>query len=187
MAAEEHGRLHIYMGDGKGKTTSAIGLSIRMLGSGRTVALIQFDKGSEETEFYSERHILRTLPGLFLHPTGCQRFNPQSGTFRFGVTAADREEGARGLALVRAFIERAEVGMVVADELCSSIGSGIVDEAAVLALIDVWEERGRQMELVLTGRDPSPRLLARADLISEVKKIRHYYDQGQRARRGIEY
>ena len=88
-------RLQIYTGDGKGKTTACVGLTVRALGAGLRAAFIQFDKGYDGTnEHYAERFILRMLPKLTLTPTGCERMRPD-GTFRFTNEPEDYAEAAR--------------------------------------------------------------------------------------------
>ena len=100
LKEEDKNNLHIYFGYGKGKTTSAVGLALRMLGAGNKVIIIQFDKGyDEKNEHYSERNILRELKELGykieLYPTGCERMNPD-GTFRFKNIQMDFDEAQKG-------------------------------------------------------------------------------------------
>src|SRR5437868_14385401 len=90
------GQIHIYTGDGKGKTTAAVGLSVRAAASGLKVAFIQFDKGSEAEDFYSERKVLRQLENVDVQPTGKIRMMP-NGQFRFANSPPDFEEATRGL------------------------------------------------------------------------------------------
>jgi cob(I)alamin adenosyltransferase len=179
-------RLHVYTGDGKGKTTACIGLAVRAVGAGRRVWMIQFDKGFDgENEHYAERKILRTLPRLRLDPTGCERIRPD-GTFRFGVTPPDLEEAARGLSLSREAIRSAEHDLVVLDEVLSAQQYRLLSEEDLLGLISLWRREGR-CELVLSGRTKLPSVLEAADLVTEMRKVKHYYDAGVPAREGIEF
>jgi cob(I)alamin adenosyltransferase len=179
-------RLHVYTGDGKGKTTACIGLAVRALGAGRRVWMIQFDKGFDGTnEHYAERKILRGLPGLRLDPTGCQRIRPD-GTFRFGVTEADREEARRGLALAREAVVSPDFGLVILDEILSAQQYRLLREEDVLGVVALWKERGRA-ELVLSGRTRLASVLEAADLVTEMRKVKHYFDAGVPAREGIEF
>jgi cob(I)alamin adenosyltransferase len=180
-------RLHIYTGDGKGKTTACAGLAVRAIGAGHRAAFIQFDKGYDgNNEHYAERFVLRMLPKLALIPTGCERMRPD-GTFRFSNEPADYAEAARGLAAAKQAALSTDFDLVVLDEAVTAAGlTGLIKEADLLALIAQWRKSGR-CELVLSGRGLTPALAEAADLISEMKKVKHYFDDGQKARRGIEY
>ena len=180
-------RLQIYTGDGKGKTTACVGLAVRASGAGHRAAFIQFDKGYDgNNEHYAERFVLRMLPKLALVPTGCERMRPD-GTFRFSNEPADYAEAARGLAAAREAALSADFDLVILDEAVTAAGlTGLIKEADLLALIAQWRKSGR-CELVLSGRGLTPALAETADLITEMKKIKHYFDDGQTARRGIEY
>lgn len=178
--------LQIYTGDGKGKTTSCIGLAVRAVGSGRKVWMIQFDKGYDGTnEHYSERKVLRTLPGLRLDPTGCERIR-EDGKFRFGVTPQDREEAQRGLALAREAVAGDGMDLVILDEFLSAQQYHLLTEAEILDLVALWRE-GPKAELVLSGRTKLKSILDQADLVTEMRKVKHYFDAGVPAREGIEY
>lgn len=107
--------------------------------------------------------------------------------FRFGVLPEDLAEAERGLGLVRELIERPRHQLVVLDEALSAIQYHLLKEAQVVALLDAYEAAGRPFELVLTGRRATARLLERADLVTEMKPLKHYFDQGLAARPGIEY
>jgi len=186
VAVSRH-MLHVYTGEGKGKTTSCVGLAVRAVGAGHRVALVQFDKGFDgENEHYSERKVLRTLPGLRLEPTGCERMMPD-GRFRFGVQPQDRAEALRGLDLARAAVSSAEFDLVLLDELLSAQQYHLLSEEEVLGLLALWEEAGRPCELVLSGRTRLASVLDRADLVTEMRKVKHYFDAGVPARLGIEF
>jgi cob(I)alamin adenosyltransferase len=183
---EERPKLHVYTGDGKGKTTSCIGLAVRALGAGKKVWLIQFDKGYDGTnEHYSERTVLRTLPGLRLDPTGCERMMP-TGRFRFGVLPEDSAEAQRGLALAREAVASKEYDLVILDELLSAERYHLIKEQEILDLVALWRDKGRA-ELVLSGRTKLRSVIGAADLVTEMKKVKHYFDEGLPARLGIEF
>lgn len=184
--AEGRGRVHVYTGAGKGKTTSALGLCLRALGSGWRVALVQFDKGFDGTnEHYAERKVLRSLEGIDLFPTGCERMNPD-GTFRFGAEPRDLEEARRGLALAGEAIASGRYRLVVLDEALSAVMVGLFGQEEVMRLLDL-HARNPAAELVLTGWNAWPALIERADLVTEMRKVKHYYDGGLGARAGIEF
>ena len=180
------GRLHVYTGAGKGKTTCAVGLAVRALGHGWRVALVQFDKGYDgKNEHYAERRTLRRLEGIDLHPTGCERMNPD-GTFRFGAEPRDMAEASRGLGIARDLLTRGTHRLVILDEALSAVMVGLLTKDEVMALVDLHAKRPHA-ELILTGWNAWPELLERADLVTEMRKVKHYYDAGVGARPGIEF
>lgn len=180
------GRVQVYTGAGKGKTTASLGLCLRVLGHGRRVALVQFDKGFDgENEHYAERRVLRRIEGIDLFPTGCERMN-LDGTFRFGAEPRDMDEARRGLALASEAIRSGKYGLVVLDEALSAVMVGILAKGDVMALLDLHRDHP-EAELVLTGWNAWPELIARADLVTEMRKVKHYYDAGLGARPGIEF
>ncbi len=179
-------QLHIYTGDGKGKTTACIGLAVRALGAGMKVHFIQFDKGFDgQNEHYAERLILRSLQGLRLDPTGCERIQPD-GHFRFGVTPEDAAEALRALALAREAIQSGEAGLVILDEILSAQQYHLVKEEDILNLVALWEAKPK-CELVLSGRTKLQSVIGKADLVTEMRKVKHYYDAGILARRGFDF
>lgn len=183
----EASRIQVYTGDGKGKTTAAIGLLVRFLGGGGKACLIQFDKGAEAgSDFYGERRILAGLDGFTLHPTGLTRFNAEKGTFRFKNIPGDFEEAKRGMQLAYDALEQG-YGLLVLDEILSLVLTELVKKEDIEALLDRYVALGRPCELVLTGHKIWPELVQRVDLITEMKKLKHYFDQALKARKGIEY
>jgi len=180
-------QIQVYTGDGKGKTTAALGLLLRYLGTGGRACLIQFDKGAEPgSDFYSERKVLSRLPGLTHHVTGLVRFNPARNTFRFNNIPADFEEARRGLDLARQAL-RQGYGLVVLDEVLSLVLTGLSTQDEILGLLDEYKSLGRPCELVLTGHRIWPELEAKVDLITEMRKRKHYFDSHVPARKGIEF
>lgn len=181
----EH-RLHIYYGFGKGKTTAALGLTLRALGAGKRAALVQFDKGADPgKEHYSERKALRTLPGLALFSFGRERV-VGPGTFRFANEPGDFEEAQAALAKARELIDSGEWFLVVLDEILAAVMCGLLKEKDVMDLLDLYDA-GRRCELVLTGHRVWPALVERADLVTEMRKEKHYFDRREPAKEGIEY
>ena len=180
-------QIHVYTGEGKGKTTASLGLLLRFLGSGGKACLIQFDKGSKEgSDFYSERKIFPKLDKLTHHATGLQRFDEKTESFRFKNIPGDFEEAQRGLALAMASFKQG-YGLVVLDEILSLILTDLVKKDEIEALLNAYEEAGRPCELVLTGHKIWPELEARVDLITEMRKVKHYFDRSIKARKGIEF
>lgn len=180
-------QIQIYTGEGKGKTTAALGLIVRFLGAGGTACLIQYDKGSKQgSDFYSERRVFSKFNGLTLHATGLQRFDEKTESFRFPNIPGDFDEAKRGLELARQSFSQG-YGLVVLDELLSLILTNLLKKEDILGLLDSFEAAGRPCELVLTGHRIWPELEARVDLITEMRKVKHYFDKQLKARKGIEF
>lgn len=172
------GCVHIYCGDGKGKTSSAVGLAVRASGRGKKVLIVRFLK----TEDSGEVEVLRKIPGITVTP--CDR------TFGFVFRMNEeqkREAGAyfqsRFETAVKTAVEDG-VDLLVLDEILASCNYGMVREDDVAEFL---RNRPAEMEVVLTGRDPSDRLIALADYVSEIKMVKHPYTQGIGAREGVEY
>lgn len=179
-------RLHIYTGKGKGKTTAAVGLAIRALGANLRVAFVQYDKGHDGPgEYYSERRILRQMAGLDLFPFGVERIlGPK--TFRFKNVEADFEEARLALSRSEDLITGGRHELVVLDELVTCVMTKLVQPTDVIHLVETWEKE-RKCELVITGHEAWPELLAHADLITEMRKVRHYHDRKDPPKEGIEF
>lgn len=170
------GYIHIYCGDGKGKTTAAVGLGIRACGAGLSVVFTQFLKGPES----AERRILERLPGITLIRV------PDSVKFTFRMNSEEKREAAlfckeqlkESLELAR------NADMLILDEAFGAVSSGLLEESVLLEAI-VTKPAG--LELILTGREPGEKILQAADYISEIIKKKHPFDEGVAARKGIEY
>ncbi len=171
------GLVHLYCGDGKGKTTAAMGLCLRAAGAGQKVLIFQFLKDNRS----SERKALGVVPGVTLVP------GPESVKFSWKMTPAEKEAlRAYYDGMLRSLMKTAGesgCGLLLLDEAVPAAGAGLLDEDLLLGSI---RERPRALEMVLTGRGPSGRLLAEADYITEMKKCRHPFDSGMGARTGIE-
>jgi len=179
-------QLHLYYGFGKGKTTCCMGLVLRALGAGHRVALVQFDKGYDgENEHYAERKILRKLEGIDLVPTGCERML-DDGSFRFGVQPNDLAEAQRGLKEAQKFIREGRHQLVVLDELLAAVAYDLLEQTDVMDLIGLWKT-SRLCELVMSGHKVWDDLVKQADLVTEMRKVKHYYAKGVPARVGIEF
>ena len=168
--------IHIYCGDGKGKTTAALGLICRHVGTGGKAVLAQFLKSlpTGELKTLEELHVpvyRNALPHGF--------FPNMSEETRQKV----REMHDFTLAEVTRMARADECTLLVLDELCAALSLGLIDRDAVLSLLDAHGEA----ELVITGRDPEEALLRRADYVTEMKLIKHPYEKGVLARKGIEF
>ncbi|MBL3539806.1 cob(I)yrinic acid a,c-diamide adenosyltransferase [Aminivibrio sp.] len=167
------GYVHVYTGNGKGKTTAALGLLLRASGAGMTVFLGQFLKRG----VYSEHAALALLPGVTVETFGGERGVGTPPTEQDSVLAR------RGLERLRDVVSSGNWGAVIADEIFVAVHLGLLAETDVLYLLEV---RHTSTELVLTGRYAFPKILERADLVTEMKELRHYFSRGVPARKGIE-
>lgn len=182
MRHKSVGLIQVYTGGGKGKTTAALGLVLRAVGAGKRVCLVQFDKGGTH---YSERRLLAgpLADAVDFHPTGLDRIDPANGRFRFGVTPEDKAEAERGLALALAALGGG-YDLVVLDEFNTSVTLGLLPEGAPQRILAA---KHALTELVATGRDCPPDLLDAADLVTEVREVRHYFRKGVPAREGFDF
>lgn len=168
--------IHLYYGDGKGKTTAAVGLIVRHVGSGGKAVLAQFLKSipTGELESLSKLDVpvyRNTLPHGF--------FPAMDSAMKRRVTDMHNET----LRIVTQLAREKRCTLLVLDELCAALSLELIDHEAVTSLLNDHCEA----ELVITGRDPSEELLAAADYITEMKLIRHPYEKGVKARKGIEF
>lgn len=186
LSSINRGMLHVYTGDGKGKTTSVIGLAIRAVGSGKKVLFVQFDKGPIDNSYYSERTVLRTMENVTLISTGCERMS-NGQEFRFGIEQRDLEEAQRGVRETLSAIDSGKFDMIILDEIITGVSYGLLKPESVEEIINRWRENSRTSELVLSGRGASEQLIEQADLVTEMRSIKHYFDRGIPARKGIEY
>jgi cob(I)alamin adenosyltransferase len=172
--AMERGYVQVYTGDGKGKTTAALGLAVRAAGAGMRVFIAQFAKGMRSSELVA---LARFAPLVEARQYGTGRFITDAPSP--GDAAAARE----GLADARAAIESGAWDMIILDEANIATWFGLFSVEELLALIDL---AGGRMEIVITGRRADPRVIERADLVTEMREIRHYHTRGVQARTGIE-
>ena len=170
------GLVQVYTGDGKGKTTAAIGLALRAAGRGLKVFIIQFLKGGFD---YGELRLLEQLPNIEVRAFGRGRFITSSGP-----SQEDIEEARKAMDLAREVIMGGEYDVVILDEVNVAIYFGLVSLDEVLELI---RERPRHVELILTGRKAPEALIEVADLVTEMREVKHPYKRGMPPRPGIEF
>ena len=176
MTTLEMGRVQVYTGDGKGKTTAAVGAAVRAVGAGKRVAFVQFVKGGPRS---SELAVLEDIGVRVERPA-----ERSTGLLGDGITDDDRAAASEALALAREVVSSLEFDFIVLDEVCVAMRYELVAEADVLALLD---ERFPGIDMVLTGRGASAALIERADLVTEMVPVKHPYESGTAARLGIEY
>lgn len=162
------GMIQVYTGDGKGKTTAALGLALRAVGHGRRVIIVQFLKGQEVS---GERVSAKFLaPLLTIIPMGRHGFintvNPDP---------ADKQLACKALEYAKDLMRKEACDILVLDEVNVAVTYNLVP---VQDLLDVMDSKPEQMELILTGRNAHPEVLEKADLITEMKNLKHYYDNG---------
>ena len=170
--------IHIYCGDGKGKTTAAIGLAVRACGCGKKVLITRFLKTDHSGE-------VKALGGLdHITVTPCER----SFGFFSKMSPEQRTEAEIYYSqLLETTLNKAateDFQLLVLDEIMAVCNFGLVEERKVLEFLS---SRPEGLEVVLTGRDPSEKLVEMADYVSEIRKVKHPYDRGISARQGIEY
>jgi cob(I)alamin adenosyltransferase len=168
------GYVHVYTGDGKGKTTAAIGLAVRAAGAGLKVYIAQFIKMGD----YSEIKSLKRFSDLItIEQYGLGRF--------IGSTPSKRDIAIarKGLEMAKNVMASGAVDLVILEEANVAAKFGLFP---VQALVKLIIEKPENIELVITGRGASPRVIKVADLVTEMKMIKHYYEKGIQARVGIE-
>ena len=174
----EKGLIHCYTGDGKGKTTAAVGLAVRAAGSGKRVVFAQFLKDGSSSEI----SVLDSIP--LIH---CVKQEQHFGFYRT-LSAREKqrlkEVTARYFQEVTALALREQADLLVLDELMAVWNLKLLSQEDVLRFLD---EKPEGLELVVTGRDAPEDILSRCDYVTEMNKRRHPYDRGVAARRGIEY
>lgn len=172
------GLIHIYTGDGKGKSTAAFGLALRAAGCGRRVMIVQFFKGRD----CGELHALRQLPQVTV-----LRLEQDPGFFKYMDEDTRQQVRARHDALLSTAAQAAREGrceLLILDEVISAYNTGALDRELLLELVRTKPEG---LELVLTGRNAPEELTAAAHYVTEMRKIKHPYDSGIPAREGIEF
>jgi len=171
--------LMVVTGNGKGKTTSAIGAGVRAVGDGRRVLMIQFIKGPWKSG--EDEAQLLLSPYFKIVKTGL-------GFVGILGDTRPREEHAaaarQGLALARETMLSRRWDMLILDEINNAIHLGLLDEESVLSLVDLLPDG---MDLILTGRDARQSFIDRADIVSEVLEVKHPYQQGQTGEKGVEW
>ena len=171
------GMVQVYTGNGKGKTTASFGLALRAAGCDMNVIIIQFMKVS----------------GHYAEDEGIRRLGPTVEHYCFGNpgwvkkgegSEADYAQAKAGMEKAREALQNPEVDLVILDEICNALYFELVTEEEVLALM---RDKLPNVELVLTGRNAPEAIMEAADLVTEMREVKHYYTKGVPVRRGIEF
>ncbi len=183
MEEKNTGLIQIYWGNGKGKTTAALGLACRALGRNMKVHLIQFMKGGIENnkdfEEYGELKTLSKIKGFSYKRFGIKKWVIGK------PTKEHIEQAKKALKHAEKTLTKGKHAIVIIDEILYAIQLGLIKEQEVINLI---EKKAKNTELILTGsQKPYKKIFDKADLVSEIKKHKHPFDQGIGARKGIEY
>jgi len=170
------GLVEVFTGNGKGKTSAALGVVLRALGHGFRVCIIQFMKGNYP---YGEQKTLASLPGVKLMIFGRVSFVDPNN-----VEDEDRQEGRKAFEAAREAVFSGDYDLIVLDEINVASAWGLVDIEEVLKLVG---DKPEEVELILTGRYADRRLVRVADLVTEMVDIKHPFDEGIEARAGLDY
>lgn len=168
--------IHIYTGDGKGKTTAALGLALRACGANKRVAILQFLKKGDSSEFKTIKKY--RLPILI-----------ESYGIGFYKILGDKkpeekhkQAAQKALKRFHDLIEKSDFDVIILDEINVAIDCGLIEVKEVIEIIGL----NKKAELILTGRNAHPKVIKLADLVTIMRKHKHYFDKGVRARKGIE-
>ena len=175
-----HGLIEIYTGDGKGKSTAAFGLALRASGQGLKVKIIQFMKRGEYQDGlnYGEINILSRLPGVTVSSFGSKRFIVKGKASKEDIDLA-KSAMKEAIDAISGYYD-----ILILDEVLNALYFELITESDI---IDLIKRKPHNMEIVLTGRNAPDSLIDMADLVTEMKEIKHPYQQKIKARRGIEY
>ncbi len=169
------GLVHVYTGNGKGKTTAAFGLALRAVGAGMKVFIGQFVKGKQYNENLAVARHLKNIT-VKQYGLGCFIVNTPTGD--------DIKAAGEGLDEMRKIIQKGKYDLVIMDEVNIALYYKLIN---IENLLEIINNKPEHVELVLTGRYAPQELIDKADLVTEMKEIKHYYRKGIEARKGIEY
>jgi cob(I)alamin adenosyltransferase len=168
------GYIHIYTGNGKGKTTAALGLALRATGAGMKVFIAQFMKGTDTSEMKSLRKLKDSIT---VRQYGTDRFIPEK------PGPEDIKYAQRGLEEIRDIMSSGKYQVIILDEANTAVHFGLF---TARNLLDIMEGKPDEAELVITGRYAHPSVIEKADLVTEMVEVKHYFRCGVQARTGIE-
>lgn len=170
------GLVQVFTGDGKGKTTAALGTILRAAGHGLKVFIVFFIKGDYA---YGEFSTISKLPNVEFTSFGLRQFIDPTN-----INPGEKEQAKAALAAAREAVNSGRYDLVVLDEINVALGFKLIEIDDVISLI---RDKPSHVELILTGRRADARLIEMADLVTEMVKVKHPFDKGVKARKGIEY
>lgn len=175
---KQKGLIQVYTGAGKGKSTAAIGQAVRAAGHGFKVGLVSFFKDPEAFGYGEYKSLEKLGIKTFLfakkHPYFYKKLNPEDVC----------QECSKGLEFIKELFQDPSWDMLVLDEINIAVRDGFLKEEDILSLLETKPEN---LELVLTGRGVTENIMEKADLVSEVREVKHPYSQGIKSREGVEY
>lgn len=177
----QHGYIQVYTGNGKGKTTASLGLAMRALGRCWKVLIIMFTKGGDD---YGELNSFMNLSPAIKNNLKIVQAGLDRIVYKNNETKDDAEAIKKGWELAKNAIKNDEYQLIILDEANIAIDLGILD---VDEVVEVLKNKPEEMEIVLTGRNAHPKIIEIAHLVSEIQPVKHYWDTGIAARKGIEY
>ena len=179
--AKDKGLIHIYCGENKGKTTASLGLAMRALGRDWKVLLIMFTKGGNK---YGELNSFRNLSEKISRNLTIYQAGTEHIVYSDNITDEDKKVITDGWKLAQNAIKNNEYNLIILDELNIATALGIID---VDDVVDTIKNKPDRMEIVLTGRDANQKIIDAAHLVSKIEPVKHYWDIGVSARKGIEF
>ena len=171
----EKGYIHVYTGPGKGKTTAALGLGLRASGAGLKVHMVQFMKGRR----YSEIDTIDNISNFTISQHGRDEFVSKENPDKIDIDLAQK-----GFKFAKEIINNGKYDMVILDEINVAVDYNLI---TLKDMIKLLEKKPEKLELILTGRDAHPDIIKIADLVTEMLEIKHPYQQGITARKGIDF
>jgi len=178
---DQHGYIQVYTGDGKGKTTASLGLAMRALGRDWKVLIVMFTKGGND---YGELNSFRQLSDKIADNLTIVQAGLDRVIYKSNESEQDHKKIKKGWNIVKKAVKNDEYQLIIMDEANIAIDMGILD---VDEVIKVLESKPDEMEIVLTGRNAHPKIIEIAHLVSRIEPVKHYWDKGVYARKGIEY
>lgn len=178
---EQRGYIQIYTGNGKGKTTASLGLAMRALGRNWKVLVIMFTKGGDN---YGELTSFRNLSPEIQNNLQIEQAGLNRIVYAKNQTEDDEKEIRRGWEIAKKAIQNNEYQLIILDEINIAIDLKILD---IDDVVDVLKNKPQNMEIVLTGRNAHPKAIECAHLVSKIEPVKHYWDLGISARKGIEF
>lgn len=169
--------IHFYYGRGKGKTTAALGLALRAVGQGQKVIFLQWMKGRSDIGEVKVKKLLAA--GFEIH-----QFGPEYFTWDPPGSAEHRRLAIEGLKFLEKVVAKHKYDVLVLDEMVDAVIMGFIPKAKTIGLIKKAAKKG---EVIITGHEAPQDFVKVADLVTEMRKVKHYFDKGQLARKGIEF